>query len=89
MRTIRHYIVGANSGSDRWARVTDYGSSQWNGASISFLNYPQAAKGDSLIILRLTFSPLSDSLVRQHGERSTDGGRTWTTQYDLLYHRVR
>ena len=25
--------------------------------------------------------------VRQHAETSTDGGKTWTTTYDLYYHR--
>lgn len=36
---------------------------------------------------RLTFHKLSDDKVRQHGERSDDGGKTWTTEYDLEYRR--
>lgn len=36
---------------------------------------------------RLTFSKLSDDKVRQHGERSSDEGKTWTTEYDLEYRR--
>jgi len=35
--------------------------------------------------LRLTFSPLAPDKVRQVGESSTDGGKTWTTSYDLTY----
>jgi hypothetical protein len=27
--------------------------------------------------------------VRQHGERSNDGGKTWVTEFDLRYKRVR
>jgi hypothetical protein len=27
--------------------------------------------------------------VRQHGERSNDGGKTWVTEFDLRYRRVR
>lgn len=36
---------------------------------------------------RLTFYKLSDDKVRQHGERSDDDGKTWTTEYDLEYRR--
>ena len=36
---------------------------------------------------RLTFYRLSDDKVRQHGERSDDGGKEWTTEYDLEYRR--
>jgi hypothetical protein len=39
--------------------------------------------------MRLTFTPVDSNTVRQHGESSTDGGATWTTTYDLLYHRKR
>ena len=33
--------------------------------------------------------PVDSATVRQLGERSTDGGRTWSTTYDFLYHRRR
>ena len=36
---------------------------------------------------RMTFTPLGDGRVRQFGEDSTDGGKTWTVQYDLTYAR--
>lgn len=36
---------------------------------------------------RLTFYKLSNAKVRQHGERSDDGGKTWTTEYDLEYRK--
>lgn len=36
---------------------------------------------------RLSFFKLSDDEVRQLGERSDDSGATWTTEYDLKYHR--
>lgn len=38
--------------------------------------------------LRMTFTPNADGSVRQHGERSTDGGATWTTAYDFTYRRA-
>lgn len=40
-----------------------------------------------IFMRRLTFTRLSDDKVRQLGERSDDGGKTWTTEYDLEYRR--
>lgn len=34
---------------------------------------------------RMTFSKLPNGDVRQHGERSIDGGKTWTTTFDFAY----
>jgi hypothetical protein len=42
-------------------------------------NGPQARK--------MTFSKLGPDKVRQLGEMSTDGGKTWTVAYDLIYVR--
>lgn len=36
---------------------------------------------------RMTFSKLENGDVRQHGESSTDGGKTWTTTFDFTYVR--
>lgn len=36
---------------------------------------------------RMTFSKLPNGDVRQHGENSTDEGKTWTTTFDLTYVR--
>lgn len=38
-------------------------------------------------INRMTFSKLADGNVRQHGEASTDDGKTWTTTFDFTYVR--
>ena len=38
-------------------------------------------------IRRLTFYKLDENKVRQHGEKSTDEGKTWVTEYDLEYRR--
>lgn len=38
-------------------------------------------------IRRLTFTKFSDDKVRQFGEKSLDGGKTWITEYDLEYRR--
>jgi tetratricopeptide (TPR) repeat protein len=34
---------------------------------------------------KMTFTRLPDGKVRQLGETSTDGGKTWTVAYDLIY----
>ena len=36
-------------------------------------------------LVRMTFAKLPDGSVRQHGEGSGDGGKTWTTSYDFKY----
>jgi hypothetical protein len=36
---------------------------------------------------RMTFSRLDNGDVRQHGENSTDGGKTWATTFDFTYVR--
>lgn len=36
---------------------------------------------------KMTLFDLGPGHVRQLGESSTDGGKTWTTEYDLHYHR--
>jgi hypothetical protein len=34
---------------------------------------------------RLTFTHIEPGKVRQHAEQTTDGGKTWQTQYDFTY----
>jgi hypothetical protein len=36
---------------------------------------------------KLTFTRIDENRVRQLGENSSDGGKTWTVAYDLLYVR--
>jgi len=38
-------------------------------------------------IARMTFTKLDNGDVRQHGEASTDDGKTWTTTFDFIYVR--
>jgi hypothetical protein len=66
---------------------TEYRESTWAGTSIVFRAHAPAAGATPASALRLTFSPVDSVTVRQHGERSTDGGKTWSTQYDFYYRR--
>lgn len=63
--------------------TTPYLESHWEGATLVFLS-----RADS-VVNRLSFTPLDDSTVRQFGQRSVNGGKTWIAQYDFHYHRVR
>lgn len=36
--------------------------------------------------IRMTYSKNADGSVRQHGEQSTDFGRSWSTNFDFTYH---
>ncbi len=47
----------------------------------------KATVSDKPAINRLTFVNLSPERVRQLGESSTDGGKTWATTFDLTYLR--
>ena len=38
---------------------------------------------------RMTFTHNDDGTVRQFGEISTDGGKTWTASYDFIYRRAK
>jgi hypothetical protein len=68
--------------------VTEYRESEWRDGSLSLVARPSAAAAGQPM-QRLTFTPVNDSTVRQHGELSQDGGSTWTTSYDIYYHRRR
>jgi hypothetical protein len=55
---------------------------------MQFLAPDEAAPGrEGKQTLRMTFTRNPDGSVRQHGEVSGDGGRTWTTSYDFHYRR--
>lgn len=41
--------------------------------------------GGSFQVRRMTFTPNADGSVRQFGEASNDEGKTWFTQFDLVY----
>ena len=37
-------------------------------------------------LIRMTYSRNADGSVRQHGEQSTDEGKSWSTNFDFTYH---
>lgn len=81
-RTWRQFWVGQGGG------VTDYSQSEWHGSSLTFVAHSHGANGSDFM-QRLTFTPLDGGVVRQFGEGSTDGGKTWSSFYDFHYHPVK
>ena len=67
----------------------EFRESTWRDGSVVLRASFAAAGNTPATELRLTFSPVDPTTVRQLGERSIDGGRTWSTTYDFLYHRRR
>ncbi len=70
--------------TDQYGRVTEYRESEWINGSLRFSAH-QLTPRDAL--LHMTFTPINPNLVRQFGEISTDGGKTWAPSFDLYYHR--
>jgi tetratricopeptide (TPR) repeat protein len=59
---------------------------EFRDGAMRLVGYSQDPNG-ARIPARLTLTPMPDGSVRQLGENSLDGGKTWTTQYDLTYRR--
>jgi len=70
---------------DQFGTVTEYRESEWKGSSL-VLTAPTAPP-DTSAWLRMTFTPVDANTVRQLGEGSSDGGKSWSMRYDLYYHR--
>ena len=71
------------------ASVVDFSQSEWNGSSLTFTAHSRGVNGKPDVVQRLTFTPLEGGVVRQFGQASTDGGKTWTSSYDFHYHPVK
>lgn len=65
--------------------ITDYAGG-WKEDRMEFLANQLQSDGKTQL-LRMTFFKLDPDRVRQFGELSTDEGKTWSTQYDLIYVR--
>jgi len=71
--------------TDQYGRVTEYRESEWIDGSLRFTAKQIMPQGPAL--LHMTFTPVNPDLVRQFGEMSVDGGKTWTPTFDLYYYR--
>ena len=84
-----------NSAKARWQQywvdnsggVTEYTNGRFENGSMIMETEKIPQPNQQFKIMRMTFTPLSTDKVRQHGQSSTDGGQTWTTDFDLEYRR--
>lgn len=72
---------------DQSGQITRFVDGQAGEGVMSFRTEP-VEDGGVRSEQRLTFTALGPDRVRQHSQRSTDGGRTWEDQYDFIYERV-
>lgn len=72
----------AGSGQDI---VEFYDGAYSDGAMRFKFDNPNADGTTAVGAGRLTFTNLEPGKVRQHAEQTSDGGKTWQTQYDFLY----
>jgi hypothetical protein len=70
--------------TDQYGHVTEYRESEWINGSLRYSAKQQLPRP---ALLHMTFTPVNPDLVRQFGESSIDGGKTWTPTFDLYYHR--
>lgn len=86
-----------NAASRQWQQTwvdnrggsTEFLEGRYQDGKLIFQTKPFPHTKDTMAIRRLTFYNLLPDRVRQHGEISKDGARTWSTEYDLEYRRIR
>lgn len=72
---------------DNAAGVTEYFNGHYNDSKM-ILETDNEKQGETAYkIQKMTFYNLAPDKVRQHGESSTDNGKTWKTDFDLEYRR--
>lgn len=90
--------AGAGKSFSLWDATDGKWHQTWVDARGTISHYTGGLQGDKMILvaetvsptgqkglIRMTYSRLADGSVRQHGESSSDGGKVWTTSYDLKY----
>lgn len=84
-----------NSATGKWQQtwvdntgtITYYSEGEFKDGKMVLDTKNEKQTDGTVKILRMTFSKLSDNKVRQFGESSTDGGKTWKTDFDLEYRK--
>jgi tetratricopeptide (TPR) repeat protein len=80
-----------NNATKEWEQfwVSDSGSTNYFQGTLvdTSMRYKLEMPGPNggTLMRHLTFTPLEGGKVRQLSEGSTDGGKTWTTEYDFVY----
>ena len=70
---------------DDQGTFTEYKNGEYKDGKLVYV--AEQSRNGQKALLRMTFFNLDANRVRQFGETSTDGGKTWQVSYDLMYHR--
>lgn len=87
--SLSNYVAREKGWRQTWldssgARVEFTGG--WNGVAMVITGaWPGAVKPGQDALVRMTYTPSPDGSVRQFGEASTDGGKTWAPNFDFTY----
>lgn len=73
--------------TDNTGNTTEFLRGEGSEGKIVYYADKVTGPGGKNFMRRLTFTRLSEDKVRQFGERSDDGGTTWTAEYDLEYRK--
>lgn len=77
----QQYFV-ANTGT-----ITEYSDGHYEDNKMIVQTDNRKINDSTWLIQKMTFYNLGPDKVRQHGENSNDGGKTWVTSFDLEYRR--
>lgn len=70
---------------DDQGTFTEYKNGEYKDGKLVYV--AEQMRNGQKTLQRMTFFNLEPNRVRQFGETSTDGGQTWQTSFDLIYHR--
>lgn len=72
---------------DNTGAITKYFKGGFKGGKMIVETENEKLNDTSWLIQKMTFYNLGPDKVRQHGQNSNDGGKTWTTSFDFEYRR--
>lgn len=72
---------------DNTGSITEYFNGHYENNKMIVETNNARINDSTHLIQRMTFTNLGRDKVRQHGENSNDGGKTWQTSFDLEYRR--
>lgn len=72
---------------DNTGNITQYSDGHFESNKMILQTANQKVNDTLWQMQKMTFYHLSPEKIRQHGETSADGGKTWTTSFDLEYRR--
>ena len=70
---------------DNVGGTNEYMQGKYENNQIIYSSTPFKITKDTMAIRKMTFTNISADKMRQHGEITKDNGKTWSTEYDLVY----